>query len=467
VLQKSAVAAKLPEKDLQLLSSFAQASKLSLEPGDESQSGEVVGVITQTKSDFEADLKSSVEEEKSKADTHASLLSTMVQEMKSLQSFLTDQKVLSADAAKELSDSKTLRDEREAQMKADTKLLENTQDSCKRKAADFESRSKLRQQELSGIEKALDVLTSDSSKETFKQSHAAVLLSESVRAVNSDVKAKHQEVYKSLKALAEKYQHLDLARLASHLDEGHFDKVVDSIDKQIEHLQKEEKQDLKHRDQCLKQLAEGNSDMASLEDSLDKAGVKISRLEGKATEMQSDLEPLEQEINETQTETSRRGQEREEERKDHLESLKHDEDAVELVGKAIDSMTGEGDTTTVVTMLEMVKEDMEAEIKSSKAEDAASQEQYEKDYKAMHELSMTQESSEISLRKALSELEVDIQSKKEFQDGKEAEKTAQEGAKASLDTNCGWIKTNFDSRRQKRKDEVAGLVEAKGLLTGA
>lgn len=503
LLQKSAVAGKLPAQDLELLSSFAQqASKHSLEP-DESQPGQVLGVITQTKSDFEEDLKTSMEEEKSKAETHASLMTTMVKEMSGLQSFLTEQKVLSATAAKELSDSKILRDEREAQMKAETKLLDNTQDSCKTKAADFESRSKLRQQELSGITKAIDLLSSDASKQTFQHSHAAVLLSKSLRGASrsdsDNLQANSQEkIYESLKALAKKYHSLNLASLASLLDEGHFDKVLDSIDKQIEHLHHEDKQDIQHRDKCLKQLAESSEDMASLQDSLEKAGTKISSLEGKEQEMKTDLDSVVQEINETQTEMDQLGKEREEERKEHLESLKHDKDAVALIGEAIASMTNfytenkvdisalqtgkaspapdagfdsanyegsKGATNTVVTMLKMVKEDMEAEIKSAKAEDAASQEQYEKDYKAMKELSMTQESSEISLRKAFSELQVEIQNQKESKEGKEAEKSAQEGTKASLDDNCGWIKTNFDSRRQKRKEEIAGLVEAKGLLS--
>ena len=36
----------------------------------------------------------------------------------------------------------------------------------------------------------------------------------------------------------------------------------------------------------------------------------------------------------------------------------------------------------------------------------------------------------------------------------------------SLSTDCAWVKTTFKTRREKRKLEMDGLVEAKDFLAG-
>ena len=33
-------------------------------------------------------------------------------------------------------------------------------------------------------------------------------------------------------------------------------------------------------------------------------------------------------------------------------------------------------------------------------------------------------------------------------------------------TDCKWVKTHFESRRDKRKTEMQGLVDAKSFLAG-
>jgi len=45
-----------------------------------------------------------------------------------------------------------------------------------------------------------------------------------------------------------------------------------------------------------------------------------------------------------------------------------------------------------------------------------------------------------------------------------AEEQALEG---TLNNDCAWVETHFDSRRDKRKAEIDGLVEAKNFLGGA
>jgi len=55
------------------------------------------------------------------------------------------------------------------------------------------------------------------------------------------------------------------------------------------------------------------------------------------------------------------------------------------------------------------------------------------------------------------------QKKQEQLDDKKSEK----GMAQALKTDCAWVKSHFDKRRQKRKNEMQGLVDAKSFLSGA
>jgi len=118
-------------------------------------------------------------------------------------------------------------------------------------------------------------------------------------------------------------------------------------------------------------------------------------------------------------------------------------------------------------MIEMVEEDMTAEIKKGQEDDAENQDLYEKDFKALKDLLKTQETKEISLNKQLGELQGEIQSKTDTNSSKTDEHAGELKEKANLAVDCDWIKEKFGERREKRKAEIDGLVSAKGLLAGA
>eukprot|EP00440_Ansanella_granifera_P071819 gb/GFBE01077938.1/.p1 GENE.gb/GFBE01077938.1/~~gb/GFBE01077938.1/.p1 ORF type:complete len:667 (+),score=270.51 gb/GFBE01077938.1/:1-2001(+) len=484
---------KVAKSDLKMLSSFvtdrsAGVSALQVD-GDDSATDQVVSIIKQTKEDFEKELQESEDDEASKVESHQKLMETLIKEKADLESFLTEQNTSKGNSVKELSDKKVLRDETSIQIKADKKLLTSTQDSCKEKSYQYTERTKLRQQELDGVSTALELLSSDDAAKTFEAS-AAVAFTQIRKAKTSAAAAamavNRQKAYKLLQAAASGTHNFALARLAVEVQgTGAFDKVVAQIDAQVKHLKEEEQEDVDHRDRCLKQMADSDADLATLEDALAKTQTTVERMESQAEEMQVALSALSVDINVTEKDIADRTAARDEERADHLEALKHDEDALELIDGAMEQLKkffkenvglvqvdagyhgAKASTTGVVGTMEMVKEDLVAEIENGKADDNENQQLYEKDFKAMKDLLDAQKAKEMSSNKALAELEEGIQSKKEFQDSKTEEQSAAKTNKANLETDCAWVKTNFQSRRDKRQAEIDSLVEAKGMLAGA
>merc|ERR1719420_2318027 len=120
----------------------------------------------------------------------------------------------------------------------------------------------------------------------------------------------------------------------------------------------------------------------------------------------------------------------------------------------------------IIAILEMLVEDTEKEIKEGRADDADAQEKYLKQNGALQETLDSQESTKANTEEELGDLEEKISNYEKFKNEKTADKDAEEDTKKSLDTDCKWVKTHFDSRREKRKVEIQGPVDAKGFLAG-
>merc|ERR1719217_1717317 len=120
----------------------------------------------------------------------------------------------------------------------------------------------------------------------------------------------------------------------------------------------------------------------------------------------------------------------------------------------------------IVAILEMIKEDLQKEMKEGKADEAKAQAEYEKQSGALQESLDAQKATKVSLEKEIAGLDDSIASAESYKNEKKDDLDAEEDMKNSLKTDCEWVKTHFDSRRDARKQEMAGLVEAKNFLAG-
>merc|ERR1719160_1272154 len=120
----------------------------------------------------------------------------------------------------------------------------------------------------------------------------------------------------------------------------------------------------------------------------------------------------------------------------------------------------------IVAILEMIKEDLQKEMKEGKADEADAQAEYEKQSGALQESLDAQKATKVSLEKEIAGLDDSIASAESYKNEKKDDLDAEEDMKKSLKTDCEWVKTHFDSRRDARKQEMAGLVEAKNFLAG-
>jgi len=459
-----------------------------------SQSGQIQGILAQMKDDFEAELKSSAEEESAAAEAHASLMETKREDLALLEKTLTKTKVAQGNDEKQLAEDSQEREETQAQLKADEAFFEETKSSCKAKADQWAGRARSRTEELAAIDQALAVLTSEESKAIFKASHETMFL----QIAHQTAKPAREQAFNILKSVSVKTSSLRLAAIASTVATGwHFDAVIADIDKMITALREEEKADIEHKDWCEAQQSAANSKNENLEYDKEQLGQKKERAENKKAELVEEVEATEAEMADIKKAMEDALATRVAENEAFKKALKDDADAVMLIGKAIEALDGfynkaliqqpeykanedtapetfsgdyEGRKSEgggVIAILSMIKEDIENEMKHARKDEAEDMAAYEK-LRAESQASLTAlEEKKVSLNQDIAGKMRDIAGVEAVLEDKENSKTATDDLLKSLKPNCDWIARTFDMRMEKRKAEMEGLTNAKGVLAGA
>jgi len=518
VLGKDAVTSTLSDKDLDVVQHFIKspedfvgarsgmmsAAQIAANPfGDYApQSSQIQGILKGMYDAFTSDLEKSNAEEADKQKSFEELMATKKQEQETLESTLEKQEHDSAKKTKELSDSKITRDDTEAQLKADEVFFEDTKEGCKVKAGEWAERSRMRTEELTGIAKAVEILTSPDAKATFESSATTfVQLKSDTHTVSTSYR---KAAFSQLRTLAAKYQSTSMAEIAVAVKTGgHFDKVMVMIDKMIALLRKEEAEDIAHRDRCESSQNKNANDADDLEHAMGKADDDLVRLGDTEGELKATIKSLKESIGSTKSDMEQLLDMRNKESKAFVKALKDDADAVALIAKAIVSLSQyyknnkipldlmqkkapeytvdedkapetsfsgggarKGESGGIVAILEMIKEDTENEMKVSRSDDADAEAGYEKNRAALQDTYDAQEASKVQAEKELSDTEGKIADMQEFKSGKAADLGEEQKLKGSIEKDCAWVKSHFASRRDKRKAEIEGLVEAKNFLAG-
>merc|ERR1719313_3266493 len=111
----------------------------------ETQSGMIQGILADMMDSFTRDYASNDEEEKAKQSEYDALFKTKTDELKKLEKALTDKTMNEGDDVKQLATDQKEREETEEE------FPETTIDACKSKADEWAERSRLRTEELAGM----------------------------------------------------------------------------------------------------------------------------------------------------------------------------------------------------------------------------------------------------------------------------------------------------------------------------
>merc|ERR1719401_2118196 len=449
------------------------------------RSTQIQGILKSMYDTFAKDMEKNNVDEANQQKAFEELMATKKREEATLRAELQKQETFLAEKTKQKADNLVELDDVKETLAADEKVFAETKAGCQEKASQWSTRTMLRTQELEGIAQAIGILTSEDSKKIFEKAHKPMVEPPSPPALIqmlASIKKRH--------------------RTASG---GKFDKIIADIDSMIAKLRKEESDDNAHRDRCQGAEGKNKNDMEDLNSGIAKAEGEVTRLEDEQNTTLDEIANLEKQTAETEQEIKAMTEMREQENAEFKEALEYDKKAIKLIEMTIERLkhfyksngiplllvagaqdpeytvdadkppqvswnanyTGtQGETHGIVEILEMLAEDLQNEIDKGREMDAEAQEQYLK----------TRADQEASIH-AMSKLkEVKSEELAELQDSSldnEQKKSAlladleeEEKLKKALYSDCSWVATHFDSRREKRKTEIQGLQDAKNYLAG-
>merc|ERR1719201_1008704 len=277
------------------------------------------------------------------------------------------------------------------------------------------------------------------------------------------------------------------------------------IDEMISLLRKEEQEDIEHRDRCENSQNANANEAADLAHDIKKTEASLKRMGNTKKELEDEIGALEKEIAATKKDMAELLKFRNKESDDFKQALLDDTNALALLKKAIVALSEfykrnkmpvpqliqkapeyaedpdkapetswsgsdyggrKSETGGIIAILEMLVEDTEKEIKEGRADDADAQEKYLKQEGALQETLDSQEETKANTETELGDLEEKIATYEDHFDKKKGDLDAEKDTKKALSGDCDWVKTHFQSRREKRKTEIQGLVDAKGFLAG-
>merc|ERR1719321_660149 len=374
---------------------------------------------------------------------------------------LKKKKTTLGEDTKTMTDSEVERDETQAQLKADEKFFEETKSACKAKADDWAERSRLRTEELAGINKAIEILTSDEAQATFGRATSMLLQTSQTHKTHKTMSPAKTKAYQALKVVAKKHHSLRMAAMAALVQsatEGHFDVVIGEVDKLIAELRAEEQDDIDLRDYCQDAENKVENEIEDLQHKATNIQGLIDRLNAKKKEIQADIKQTESDIKATEDAMAEALSTRNEENEEFKAALEEDEKAVEILGEALEAMGAfeknngfiqksakkspeykEGTMPDddlnepyggrrsegggIESILGYIREDLQNEIKTTKAAEAKAQAQFEEQRSTATKNLNALNTKKVTLETSLADTEEKIA---DAEEDKETQETSKE-----------------------------------------
>jgi len=475
------------------------------------QSATVTGILKDMYDTFAADIEKTNQEESNAQKGFEDVIDEKTAKVKMLQSAVTEKTATKATKSQELADAEELLEATQKQVADDKEIFEMARQSCKEKSDEWDERGRMRTEELSGINKAIEILTSDDARSTFI-SASGTRPQDTFGSAGVDVdflqvseeSTPRGKAYAALKKSIDATKSLRLVRLAVAVRtaaKGHFDDVIAEIDTMVATLAAEEKGDIEQRDWCIETRDTEKNDSEDLQWEIDQLQNKMDRAEMKKKKLQKRKAETEAAKEQLLDDMAQATSDRAEENANYIAAKDDDVKAAGLLEDAIAAISSygannpsflqkqpvfevsadqapdasfsggdkhKGATTGIISLMTQIKENLENEVVlADKAEEKAIAE-----FDALTKASAAQDEAYATqitgLDTSIAETDSEINADKGSQTDTQTQKNDVDTYRADVKANsCEWIQDTFTKRAEARKKEHDGLEQAKSILAGA
>jgi len=417
-------------------------------------------------------------------------------------------RTLAADEAQEEVDALT------TQVSNDEKYISQAEASYADKVAEWKERKRLRTEEVASISKAIEVLASDDAKDIMSSSFKSQgnFFLQTAESTDGCKRKRATKVVHKLRDMANKHNDPRLAALAVrvHLHtRGHFDKIVAEVMKMVSDLHEEADEDLKTKETCEADRMSNTKTAKKSAQAMDDETALINRKKADIEAMNKEIAGIVAHVKELKLQLEEAQIQRTKENTEYKAAKAQDEAAAILVGKSKDVLmkfysdnglalaqvkvkshvaqpevvAGEapppppttfsepyggnkGSTNGIISLLEMVKADIEKDIKTATAEEADAKADYDNFKSDTEALIKSLEGEKASLEGEVGDAETAVVDAKATRKDKKKVLDDTMAFLRSIASSCDYMAVNFELRKANREAEIDGLIEAGASLEG-
>lgn len=511
---------RLSQKQLNLAEAIVVPSKFSGDDGSGTyapQSMTIIGILRDMKDQFKSDIVDWKAEEKKRQEEHDELIRLKEEVIALNQKKVQEETARKAAAEEAAAAAQQLLTSLRETLAHDIEFLATTEKNCARKSEEWTERQRLRQEEIAGIREALDILTGEGARKLFSKAIKAG--QEKINFLQ--VESPRLNAYEAVRGAARKSHSLRLAALAATVKMGNsrMKEIIKSIDVMIQTLDDEEKKDFADREWCqTKQHTrrEARDQFKWLarvaQDNADKALREKNQLEKRLAENR-------QEDAEAKNTIKQLTQERDDEHAAFLQAKSDDEAAIDLLQQVLQSLSKfydkninveekprhwvehedeekgnflqkrkpefktskwqapdatlsdaghrQSESQGIISTLEMIVGDLQNEVKQGVKSENESEEEFNQQVNQLEALIRDLGEEEASLRSSIADRDQTIVEEDVIRDDRTTDADGRQKAIDGDRDRCDHAVANFEQRREKRRIEKEGLIQAKNFLAAA
>merc|ERR1719281_1441461 len=523
VLKRLVLTQDLSNADRDALTAFLTAGdSQSYAPA----SGEIVGILKQLGDTMDKDYKELVAQEEEAEKNYEALMAAKQKEVDAAIAAIESKIKRIGELGIEIVNLKEDLDDTSAAFMEDTKFLADLKKNCGSKEKKWAERQKTRQDELLAIADTIKILNDDDALELFKKTAGASLLQ--VEISNKQVMAR---ALRALRAVHKHHNvGVDLIAMALTGKKVDFTKVIKMIDDMVILLGKEQADDDHKKEYCESQFDFADDKKKELERTVSDLEKSIAENKELVATLTTEIETLTEGIVKLDREVAEATMIRKEEHADFAAELAANKAASDIIDFAKNRLnkfynpklykpppkrelteeeritlnmggtlaptnppggiagTGIGlmqdkeapapppatpgpakkqDSGGVIAMMDMMKADVDKEIREIEFNEKDGQEEYEDLVKESAEKRANDSKSIADKEAAKAQLEAEIVKNKGEKEAQEADLMATNQYIADLHADCDWLISNFETRKEARTNEIDSLKKAKAVLNGA
>jgi prefoldin subunit 5 len=462
----------------------------------ESQSGGIVEMLDKLLDKFIEERTQLEKEEMNSKHAYDMLMQDLKAQIGQAESDRDEKSVLKAEtlqakaeAQGDWRDTTTTRD-------ADEQYVADLSATCEQKAGDFEQRQQLRAEEIEAIEKAIEIIGSDSvSGNSDKHLPSMVQTGKSFAQlrVASSGDENQQRVAQFLQEKGQELGSRVLSALAVRVQADPFSKVKKMIKDLIVRLMEEANEEAEHKGWCDTELSTNEQTRKEKTSAVESLHANIDELEASIAKLTEDIAELTTSVAELDAAMAKATSLRNEEKSKNTETISDSQEAQTAVAQALtvlkefyakaaeatafaqtkdpeifeDEYKGmQSSGGGVVGMLEVIESDFARLEADTKAAEASAQKEYD-EFMTDSQVDKTEKATTIEHKTAKKQDEEQaLTSNRGDLEGTQKELDAALAYFDKLKPSCVDAGVSYEDRVARRKEEIESLQEALKILNG-